>query len=70
MGQIIKDQKETNRKISYEDISSSIEERPDMMYRIDEEIVDTSAIIAQYLKELKDLVKSVYWIKSIKNIKN
>jgi len=34
MGQIIKDQKETNRKISYEDISSSLEERPDMSYRI------------------------------------
>ena len=31
MGQIIKDQKETNRKVSYEDISSSLEERPDMM---------------------------------------
>jgi len=37
MGQIIKDQKETNRKISYEDVSESIERRPDMMYRIDEE---------------------------------
>jgi predicted SprT family Zn-dependent metalloprotease len=35
MGQIIKDQKETNRKISYEDISSSLEERPDLTYEID-----------------------------------
>ena len=56
MGQIIKDQKETNRKISYEDVSQSIEERPDMMYRIDEEEVDTGAIISKYLSELKDFI--------------
>ena len=35
MGQIIKDQKETNRKISYEDISSQLELRPDMIYYIE-----------------------------------
>jgi hypothetical protein len=58
MGQIIKDQKETNRKISYEDISSSIEERPDMIYRIDDDIVETDVIITQYLKELKDFIES------------
>ena len=58
MGQIIKDQKETNRKISYEDISSTIEERPDMIYRIDEDIIDTDLIINQYLKELKDFIEN------------
>jgi hypothetical protein len=56
MGQIIKDQKETNRKISYEDISSTIEERPDMIYRIDEDIVETDVIINEYLKELKEFI--------------
>jgi hypothetical protein len=56
MGQIIKDQKETNRKVSYEDMSESLEERPDMSYRIDEEEIDTSFIITEYLKELKDFV--------------
>jgi predicted SprT family Zn-dependent metalloprotease len=56
MGQIIKDQKEINRKVSYEDMSESIEERPDMIYRIDEEQVDTSIIITEYLKELKDFI--------------
>ena len=56
MGQIIKDQKEINRKVSYEDMSESIEERPDMMYRIDEDQVDTSIIITEYLKELKDFI--------------
>jgi hypothetical protein len=53
MGQIIKDQKETNRKISYEDISSSIEERPDMIYRIDEDVLDPTHIIINYLERLK-----------------
>ena len=57
MGQIIKDQKETNRKVSYEDMSESIEQRPDMMYRIDEDQVDTSIIITEYLKELKDFIE-------------
>jgi hypothetical protein len=56
MGQIIKDQKETNRKISYEDISSSLEERADMSYRIDDDIVETDIIIIEYLKELKDFI--------------
>ena len=58
MGQIIKDQKETNRKVSYEDMSESIEERPDMMYRIDDDQIDTSIIIIEYLKELKDFIDS------------
>ena len=53
MGQIIKDQKEINRKVSYEDISSSIEERPDMSYRIDEEVVESDFVINEYLSELK-----------------
>jgi predicted SprT family Zn-dependent metalloprotease len=57
MGQIIKDQKETNRKISYEDISSSLEQRPDMIYRIDDDIVETDLIISKYLTELRDFIE-------------
>jgi hypothetical protein len=57
MGQIIKDQKETNRKISYEDVSESIERRPDMTYRIDEDYTDTSMIIGEYSNELKLFVE-------------
>ena len=45
MGQIIKDQKETNRKVSYEDLSSSLEERPDLIYRIDEDLMDVEGLI-------------------------
>jgi hypothetical protein len=58
MGQIIKDQKETNRKVSYEDVSESIEERPDMIYHIDDDVVDTSVIIFKYIKELKTFIES------------
>ena len=56
MGQIIKDQKETNRKISYEDVSSSIEERPDMIYTIDDDTLSMEVVISVYTKELKDFV--------------
>jgi len=58
MGQIIKDQKETNRKISYEDISSSLEERPDMMYTIDNDVVESDFVISTYLDELRDYVQN------------
>ena len=56
MGQIIKDQKDTNRKVSYEDISSSLEERPDMMYTIDNDTTETEVIIQQYLDDLKSFI--------------
>ena len=56
MGQIIKDQKETNRKVSYEDISSSLEERADLIYRIDDDVVDTNFILMKYLDELRTFV--------------
>ena len=58
MGQIIKDQKEINRKVSYEDMSESIEERPDMMYRIDEDEIDTSIVIIRYLNELRNFIET------------
>ena len=58
MGQIIKDQKETNRKVSYEDISAALEERPDMIYRIDEDLVQSDVLINQYLKELKEFIEN------------
>ena len=58
MGQIQKDQKDMNRKISYEDISSSLEERPDMMYTIDNDTLETEVIIAQYLGDLKNFIES------------
>lgn len=58
MGQILKDQKETNRKVSYEDISSTIEERPDMLYHIDEDVVDLDSVIIEYTIKLKEFVET------------
>jgi hypothetical protein len=55
MGQIIKDQKETNRKISYEDISSQLELRPDMIYYIENEKTDADAVILQFINSFKPL---------------
>ena len=56
MGQIIKDQKETNRKVSYEDISSNLENRPDMVYYMEYEIVDAQDIITKFIDELKRMM--------------
>ena len=50
--------RKTNRKVSYEDMSQSIEERPDMMYRIDDEEMDTNAIIIKYLNELRYFIEN------------
>jgi len=58
MGQILKDQKETNRKVSYEDISSTIEQRPDMLYHIDEDVLDLDSVIIEYTIKLKDFVET------------
>jgi hypothetical protein len=55
MGQIIKDQKDTNRKISYEDISSDLENngREDLIYYIDnDDDFDTERIIESFLTRL------------------
>jgi len=52
MGQIIKDQKEMNRKISYEDISSDLENRREFSYSIDKEILDSEIVIKKFLVEI------------------
>ncbi len=54
MGQIMKDQKETNRKISYEDISSDLQHNPDMVYHIDNYEITTDEIIKKFLIKLTD----------------
>lgn len=54
MGQILKDQKEQNRKISYEDISSDLENDPTMVYYIDDEPETENNVIPilhSYIKE-------------------
>jgi hypothetical protein len=56
MGQIIKDQKEMNRKISYEDISSSIEENVKYSYTIEENDFSSENIIIQFKIDLKNYI--------------
>lgn len=58
MGQIIKDQKDINRKVSYEDISSSLEERPDLVYYIENDAVESDKIIQDYIDMLKEFISN------------
>jgi len=57
MGQIIKDQKDMNRKISYEDISSNLENNADFSYTIERDTIDTEDIITNFLNEIDDFLK-------------
>ena len=54
MGQIQKDQKDTNRRVSYEDISPTLENRPDMVYYLEFEKMDAEKIIGIFLQDLKN----------------
>ena len=56
-GQIIKDQKEQNRKISYEDITTKLESRSDMIYYLEYEKVTAEQIIKEFLKELEVFIE-------------
>ena len=58
MGQIIKYQKDMNRKVSYEDISLSLEQRPDMIYTIDSDQLDMEVVIKKYLNDLKEFINT------------
>ncbi len=57
MGQIQKDQKETNRKVSYEDISSDLENDENLSYSIDNEPIEADDVIKRFLKELDGVFK-------------
>jgi hypothetical protein len=54
MGQIMKDQKEMNRKISYEDISSDLSNRSEMSYSIENDDLSSEFIIKKFLEKLKE----------------
>jgi hypothetical protein len=47
-----------NRKVSYEDISLSLEQRPDMIYTIDNDVLDMEVVIKKYLSDLKDYINN------------
>jgi hypothetical protein len=58
MGTIQKDAKEFNRSVSYEDISSSIEENIDYSYTIDEFELDYSDVIFKLVSELEEFMEN------------
>ena len=58
MGQIIKDQKETNRKISYEDISSDLENSERFSYYIEKDTLDYGSVITKFLIELETFIQN------------
>ena len=58
MGQIIKDQKEMNRKISYEDISTSLENDEGFAYYIENDGLDREKVIHYFLIKLEYFIKN------------
>jgi hypothetical protein len=58
MGQILKDQKETNRKISYEDISSDLENNPSMVYYLEDDVEENNNILNELLFGVKEKLNS------------
>lgn len=56
MGAIQKDSKDTNRMVSYEDISTDIEENPDLSYTIDATPIDYRDIIIQFIISLENFI--------------
>ena len=57
MGTIQKEQKIMNRSVSYEDISSRIEDRADLSYIIDEEIIDYKDVVNKLTVELEKFIE-------------
>ena len=58
MGAIQKDTKDQNRSVSYEDVSSNLEERSDLVYYIDDNQLDYRDIIIKLTIELEDFVET------------
>ena len=59
MGAIQKDTKEINRQVSYDDISSDIEEgRPDLIVTIDDDVIDYRDVIIKLTIELEDFMEN------------
>jgi Sigma-70 region 2 len=57
MGAIQKDTKEQNRQVSYDDISSDIEERPELSYHIDEYVIDYRDVIIKLTISLEEFIE-------------
>jgi hypothetical protein len=58
MGQILKDQKEFNRKVSYEDISSNLENSMEMVYYLETEPQKDSNLIPELITLIKEILET------------
>ncbi len=58
MGAIQKDTKEQNRQISYDDISSSIEDNVELSYTMDEYVVDYRDVIVKLTIDLETFIET------------
>jgi len=57
MGAIQKDNKESNRNVSYEDISTAMENNPELAYNIDDYEIDYKDVIIKILIELETFME-------------
>lgn len=58
MGAIQKDTKEQNRQVSYDDISSSVEDNLDLSYTIDDYVVDYRDVIIKLTIDLETFIET------------
>jgi hypothetical protein len=58
MGAIQKDTKEQNRQVSYDDISSSIEDNVELSYTIDDYVVDYRDVINKLTIDLEEFIEN------------
>ena len=58
MGAIQKDTKEQNRQVSYDDISSDMEDSPTLSYVIDEYVIDFTDVIIKLTISLEEFMES------------
>mgnify|MGYP000114604783 CR=1 FL=1 len=59
MGQIMKDQKDINRKISYEDISSDLCNRTEMSYLMEDDDLKSEFVIKKFLERLREDLEEI-----------
>jgi hypothetical protein len=58
MGAIQKDTKELKRSVSYEDVTSELENRPDLVYTIDSYEIDYSEVILKLVTSLEEFMEN------------
>jgi hypothetical protein len=58
MGSIQKDTKETNRTISYEDVSAELEESSEHSYVMDESEIDYRDVIIKFINDLETFIEN------------